>query len=182
LSAEHNAIASYNISLAGLQYAKGTLMQYNNVVIADGPLPNCTLARATDHQRQRTDGIVVRERATPPAADGPNPLPSLLEHQPPTPDVPAELKLPPAEAPRMTTEQRLPVFEAPKSSAEIRVPSVDPQKMPASMPIDPITPIVPPRPMIGTPLEQRQMSQPMTLPPTGRPTNLPVSRPLELPR
>ncbi len=85
LQAEHDAIANYNIAIAGFQYAKGTIMQYNNVQIADGPLPNCVLARAADHFRQRGEEFVVREREQLPTPEGPNALPSLLEHQPETP-------------------------------------------------------------------------------------------------
>ena len=94
LSSEHLAIANYNIAIAGLQYAKGTLMKYDNIFVADGPLPDQTLVRAVEHERQRTEGLIVRERATLPSGDGPHPLPSLLEHQPPTPDTPPELKDP----------------------------------------------------------------------------------------
>jgi outer membrane protein TolC len=94
LQQEYDAIANYNIAIAGFQYAKGTIMAYNNVVIADGPLPHCTLTRAREHERQRSEGIVARERATIPTGDGPHPLPTLLEHQPPTPELPPESKAP----------------------------------------------------------------------------------------
>jgi outer membrane protein TolC len=92
LANEYNAIANYNIALAGLEYAKGTIMQYNNITIADGPLPNCVLARAREHYEQQAKGIIGRERATLPTSGAPPTLPSLLEHQPPTPETPAELQ------------------------------------------------------------------------------------------
>ncbi|MCE9531881.1 MAG: TolC family protein [Planctomycetes bacterium] len=135
LSSEHNAIANYNIALAGFQYAKGTLMQYNNVVIADGPLPNCTLARATEHERQRTQGIVARERAKLPGSDGPNPLPSLLEHQPPTPkeqDLPVELKAPTSSMP---LEPMIPTRPTTGIESKPLEKSISPTGRPIALPI-----------------------------------------------
>jgi len=84
LANEYSAIANYNMSLAAWQYAKGTILQYDNVRISDGPLPNCALVRAREHYKQQGDGFIARERATLPTSDKPPTLPSLLEHAPAT--------------------------------------------------------------------------------------------------
>jgi outer membrane protein TolC len=122
LQAEFDAIANYNIAIAGFQYAKGTIKEYNNIQIADGPLPNCTLTRAAEHQRQRTAGIVAVQRATPPAGAGPHPLPALLEHQPPTPKLPDDAAAPMMPAP------------VPVPPAAPAAPEKLPQGVPAQLP------------------------------------------------
>ncbi len=63
LSSEYNEIANYNINLAGFEFAKGTILQHDNVVIAEGALPQCAQGRAVEHQRKRTAALVLRERA-----------------------------------------------------------------------------------------------------------------------
>ena len=63
-AAEFQAIASYNIALASFQFAKGSIMNYDNVMIGEGPLPEAAQIRATDHFRERTKAIVTRERDT----------------------------------------------------------------------------------------------------------------------
>jgi outer membrane protein TolC len=60
---EYQAIVDYNIALAGFEFAKGTILQHDNVIIAEGPLPQCAAVRAVEHERQRTEAIVLRERA-----------------------------------------------------------------------------------------------------------------------
>lgn len=150
LQAEHDAIASYNIAIAGMQYAKGTIMQYNNVHIAEGPLPNCVMTRAADHYRQRGEGLVTRSREQLPAGDGPHPLPSLLEHQPETPKTPPELHTLPAPSP------------AP----------LDPI-VPAKPIVDPKPPASPPKPLNlgneGPAIKPLSVNPPVAMPPTGRP-------------
>jgi outer membrane protein TolC len=144
LQNEHDAIANYNIAIAGFQYAKGTIMQYNNVQVADGPLPACVMTRAADHFRQRGEGLVAREREHLPSGDGPHPLPSLLEHQPETPKTPPELQNLPAPSP------------APFDPMTPVKPAVDPKKLvlpppltsgneaPANKPLSLTAPVVPP--------------------------------------
>lgn len=61
-TAEFQAVASYNTALAAFQLAKGTIMQYDNVSIGEGALPECAQIRAIDHFRERTKAIVLRER------------------------------------------------------------------------------------------------------------------------
>lgn len=62
LSDEHTAIVNYNNRLCGFQFAKGTILQYNNVQIADGPLPAAAQVRAVEHQRKRSMALELRER------------------------------------------------------------------------------------------------------------------------
>jgi outer membrane protein TolC len=62
LSQEFQAIVNYNITLCNFQFAKGTLLKYDNVVIADGQLPTCAAVRAVDAQRARSAALLLRER------------------------------------------------------------------------------------------------------------------------
>jgi outer membrane protein TolC len=65
LQAEYNAVAQYNSALARFEYAKGTIMQHDNVVISEAGLPQCAQVRAVEHERERSKAIVIRERAKP---------------------------------------------------------------------------------------------------------------------
>jgi outer membrane protein TolC len=117
LSAEYTAIVQYNQSLVGFEAAKGTLLHYDNVYIAEGPLPQCAQERAVEHHRERTHAVVLRERANPVAhppccadpghenpglpaipAEGAPSLPSLFsgntEPLPPPPSPPGSLPAP----------------------------------------------------------------------------------------
>lgn len=64
ISAEFAAVAEYNIALAKLENAKGTIQGYNNVSINEGPLPSYVGKKAADHFRERAAAIKVRERST----------------------------------------------------------------------------------------------------------------------
>src|SRR5207302_303391 len=87
------------------EFTKGTVLQHNNVVIAEGPLPHSAQVRAVEHERERCRAIVLRQRENPVAysktcldttgkllpqvpADGSVPLPSLLEEAPRPPEPP----------------------------------------------------------------------------------------------
>jgi outer membrane protein TolC len=109
LQQEYQAIRDYNNSLAGFEFVKGTLLQRDNVVIAEGPLPHCAQVRAVEHERERAVGLVKRERANPvgqfpcdnkgscslapelPAKDAAPlmalPVESMLQDKPPLPDI-----------------------------------------------------------------------------------------------
>jgi hypothetical protein len=65
LANEYTAIVNYNNALAGFHFAKGTIMLYDNVNIAEGALPGCAQVRAVEHFRQRNLALPVRERADP---------------------------------------------------------------------------------------------------------------------
>jgi outer membrane protein TolC len=62
---EYQAIATYNGNLAGFEFAKGTILDYDHVVISEGPLPKCALVRAVDHEQERKKALVCRELALP---------------------------------------------------------------------------------------------------------------------
>lgn len=65
LSSEYSAIVNYNVNIAAFQFAKGTIMQFDNVVINEGPLPQCAQVRAAEHARARTHALVLAQRALP---------------------------------------------------------------------------------------------------------------------
>src|SRR5207244_8314772 len=103
LRTEFDAITAYNNAIVGFEFSKGTIMQFDNVVISEGPLPHCAQVRAVDHERERSRAIVLRERASPicaacdyekgalglpqlPANEAPT-LPRVMEGHPPVPQV-----------------------------------------------------------------------------------------------
>jgi hypothetical protein len=111
LANEFSFIAQYNIAIAGFEFAKGTIMQRDNIQIGEGPLPDCCAVRAVEHEKERAKAIVLRERANPvpvnteegcltfpqlPKDEAPS-VPALLESAPKTPpDLPSAFKSGPA--------------------------------------------------------------------------------------
>jgi outer membrane protein TolC len=105
LADEHTAIVNYNNRLAGFQFAKGTILQYCNVQISDGPLPAVAQIRAVEWQRRQSLGLKVRERPgmfkDPSCQDGADPgnasLPELQNAglAQPKPELPMEPAPPP---------------------------------------------------------------------------------------
>jgi hypothetical protein len=112
LQSEYAAIRDYNNALAAFEFAKGTLLQRDNVMISEGPLPQCAQKRAVEHERERAAAIILRERANPvaqpcwnsaqgcmpgspqlPANDAPPvaslPVPDMLKDKASLPDVTA---------------------------------------------------------------------------------------------
>jgi outer membrane protein TolC len=89
LDQEFQSVVAYNNALATFEFAKGTLLQHDNVIISEGPLPCCAQVRAVEHERQRSLALVARERAAPDKAGcctpspGPIPLPVLPKDQAP---------------------------------------------------------------------------------------------------
>jgi outer membrane protein TolC len=65
LADEYTAIRDYNNVLAGFEFAKGTILQHDNVVISEGALPSCVQKRAVEHLQERASAIELRERALP---------------------------------------------------------------------------------------------------------------------
>jgi outer membrane protein TolC len=63
LNQEYQAIVAYNNALAAFQFAKGTIMQHDNVAISEGPLPQCAVVKASDNEKERSKALVIRERA-----------------------------------------------------------------------------------------------------------------------
>jgi outer membrane protein TolC len=96
LSQEFQAVVDYNVALAAFEFARGTILDRNRVVIAEGPLPPCAQVRAVVHEKQRTRAVVLREQAEPviyPPLDSEEsdvtesssaPLPSLPKNQAPS--------------------------------------------------------------------------------------------------
>jgi outer membrane protein TolC len=76
LSDEFRLIGEYQKALAALEFAKGTIQQYDNVSVAEGALPANVQKKAADHFRERDAAIKVREH---PAQ---LPLPPLCDLQP----------------------------------------------------------------------------------------------------
>jgi tmRNA-binding protein len=108
LNREYQAIVAYNNALGGFEFSKGTILQHNNIMIAEGPLPHSAQVRAVEHERERTRALVLRQHENPipyskgslddhgkaiagipqMPADGTVPLPSLLEEEPRPPEPP----------------------------------------------------------------------------------------------
>jgi outer membrane protein TolC len=66
LALEYQSIAAYNSALAAWEFAKGTIPQHDNVLIAEGPLPPCARERAVEHLRERTKALILLEHPLPP--------------------------------------------------------------------------------------------------------------------
>jgi outer membrane protein TolC len=71
LADEYTAIRDYNNVLAGFEFAKGTILQHDNVIISEGGLPACVQKRAVEHLRERTAALELRDRALPAPNGGP---------------------------------------------------------------------------------------------------------------
>jgi outer membrane protein TolC len=103
------AITQYNNALAAFDFARGAIMERDNVFIGEGPLPRCAQVRAVEHERDRTRALVLQDLSQPvtpvscsaaPAEldpkmpHGPDNTPlslPLLQHtRPPVPELPEE--------------------------------------------------------------------------------------------
>jgi outer membrane protein TolC len=84
IQSEYAAIVAYNNALVLFEYARGTIMQHNNVSIAEGPLPGGVAKRAAEHERERNAGLVLLERNNP----VPHPMVGGDCVQPALPDLP----------------------------------------------------------------------------------------------
>jgi outer membrane protein TolC len=60
---EYQAIVEYNNTLSTFEYAKGTLLQHNNVTIGEGQLPGMVAERAVVNEERKCKALVVKERA-----------------------------------------------------------------------------------------------------------------------
>lgn len=143
---------SYNISIAALEEAKGTLLAYNNISVAEGPNPRKAYIQARDiqdsHKRLpiQPDGPTYRERTYGNPTQDPvtSRPPPGVESRPPLPDMPAPigpLGPPPTPMPpfRPAGEaQILSQNEESNAPAPTEGPSVDAAVLPASGSAEPI--------------------------------------------
>lgn len=154
LRTEFDAITQYNNAIVGFEFSKGTIMQFDNVVIGEGPLPHCAQVRAVEHERERSRAILLRERANPiatacdfdkdaygipelPREEAPS-LPKVFEGQPPVPEITEPLPQPKPLNPKSSKpEDSGKASSSPTSSAE-GVPGViirsEPAHLPAALP------------------------------------------------
>jgi outer membrane protein TolC len=142
LASEYAAIVTYNNNLVEFEYAKGTIMQHDNVTISEGALPACAQVRAVEHERERTDALVLRERAlpsTPACGQGANgqalSLPAALAATPPLKEVPP---LPATTEPGKPTELPPPVEMKPEELFPPRPVPPTPKTPPAAMVLPPV--------------------------------------------
>jgi outer membrane protein TolC len=137
---EYEAIAEYNNTLAGFEWAKGTILHHNNVFIAEGPLPEHVQQRAVEHERERSKAHVLRYKPSP--IHNPGQLAQVSGHvhgEPTLVDlpVPADITLPPevlqSPAEKMTTSalEAAKKASAPRNAAPILETPAEPTKAPA---------------------------------------------------
>ncbi len=152
LASEYTAVVNYNTALAGFQFAKGTILEYDNVNIAESGLPQCVQVRAVEHIRERQKALELRERPNPavydaqiqgncPVADAPNTLVGL----------PVMQNVPPSEtptAPPVYAPANPPGAPAPSAAPGYTplIPINPPATPPAAPPPPPTPPAAPPPP------------------------------------
>lgn len=161
-------VAQYNSSLAAMEYAKGTLLKRNNIVICEGALPGCAQVRAVEHEHERSKALVLRERALGPGAkpgcaDGcvaplPGPdklaMPELLKSQPPLPrevyePIPGPKAMPAGPTTPLSTEDRRVETSKPAATPPaLTLPSITPTPpaAPVKLPATPTVPTAAPTP------------------------------------
>jgi outer membrane protein TolC len=131
---EYTAISQYNSTLASFEFAKGTILQHDSVVISEGPLPQCAQVRAADHEKERAKGLVIRERAKPVCLndDGCAKLPVLPPSSPAS--VPSVL----------AGEEKMPAVPAtlPQGPDTLKMPRVVPPPPPGTAPTVPSAPAI----------------------------------------
>lgn len=127
ISVESQAISQYQIALASFEFAKGTIQQYNNVSVGEGPLPPWVQKRAKDHIRERTEAALkLREQPLPPAG------PAFGDHTvAPAGGTNSSLTIPPFAQPREPVPETLPPKPEPKGGKK---PSSDSPPNPAPAP------------------------------------------------
>jgi outer membrane protein TolC len=113
---EYTSIADYNIALAFFEYRKGNILKHNNVVIAEGPLPECAEVKAVDYERERAKALILRERPARPHNSG-------IFASTPMQDVPPNFQPPIA----IDVERHFVPTAAPDGPARIEIPAKMPQ-------------------------------------------------------
>jgi len=114
ISEQYRGLANYNAALARLEYVKGTIQSYNNVNIAEGPLPAFVQKKAADHFRALNAAIKLREH--PADVLGVTPPATMSGGQQPDTAVPngsmPELLPPPVSMPKQRTDAGQPAPSA----------------------------------------------------------------------
>ena len=142
---EFQAIAQYNIFLAGVEFAKGTTQRYNNVLISDGPAPPWVEKKAADHFKASEAAIKLREHpAQLPMSLGDRwaPLTNLLPNAGPA-GVP-----PPPKSEQSDFDKTDPQVEGTLDGKGQPLPT--PQKLPTEDPTTPKEPKKEPSPLLRT--------------------------------
>jgi outer membrane protein TolC len=139
LASEYTAIVNYNTALAGYQFAKGTILGYDNVSIAEGALPQCVQVRAVEHIRERQKGLEFRERPDPAVYE------SRLRGNCSVPEAPNTLvnvpviqMAPPSESP---TAPPAALPEAPLAPGTPPAPATVPPGVGEAIPVNPVPPV-----------------------------------------
>jgi outer membrane protein TolC len=162
LRAEFDAVVSYNNALVGFEFARGTILDHDNVVISEGPLPEVAQVRAVEHARERSKALVLRQRADPslyPACDPVNgcpgvpklpadaapPVPAMLESSPaaPEPTGPVLPKLLEGQAPIPDITEPMPTLKTGNSGGSATDLTM-PGTVSAASELPPSVPVVPP--------------------------------------
>ncbi len=141
LNQEYQNVVNYNNALAAFEFAKGTLLQHDNINISDGPLPCCASVRAVEHEEQRKRALLCKERANPQdyikCQGGAFTLPELSPHAAP----PLPALLPADKGTSLDVPERLP--ETPAQQG-LPAPRPEPTALEAAAP--PAAPAVTPAP------------------------------------
>ncbi|MCI0380638.1 MAG: TolC family protein [Gemmataceae bacterium] len=197
---EYEAISEYNNSLARFEWAKGTILQHNNVTIAEGALPPCAQVRAVEHERERTKAFVLRNRPEPLTMPGclacDNELPDELPAQVPNHVAAPILKETDKNATLRPKEGAAPAKKLPLGFSDAPAPAPQPGEVkfaPIAPPLLPATstqkhssgsgsppPVsLPPTKLSGP--RPPESSVPPPLPPPITPTGSSLAPPLPLP-
>ncbi|WP_233578945.1 TolC family protein [Tautonia sociabilis] len=154
---------SYNTAIAALEEAKGTLLAYNNIAVAEGPQPRKAYIQAIDQQKAHHripiphDGPVApRPVVHPPVADPVEPMPTPGTYQTePSPDFPAPFGTfgPPSQpvGPTVPVGDPAPLASQPPGELD---PAISRAAAPAGPPpgSEPLHPPSTPEPTPSTPL------------------------------
>ncbi|WP_165251422.1 TolC family protein [Paludisphaera soli] len=171
---------TYNISIIALEEAKGTLLAYNNIAVAEGPNPRKAYVQARDIQEGHKqipiapDGPMYPERIVGPSSPDPvtpQPPPNLEEGDP-LPAMPAPigpLGPPPTPIPPYRPAGEAPILsQTPTAAPEAQpadAPRTDPAAVPASGP-PPASPTPEPAPAPAPAAEELpELPEAVDLPP-----------------
>ena len=123
ISDQYRGLANYNTGLARLEYVKGTIQAYNNISVADGPLPAFVQKKAADHFRALDSAINLREHpaeilggTAPTATDPFQPSPAVPMGTQPMPAAPGS-NLPGLLPAPVSTPKGLPGGDQPTASS-----------------------------------------------------------------